>query len=84
VAEAIAADRVAADTADRKAEAIAEEAVAARRKVVVTAVAEATARRRAAAVRAVDRLAARAAEEVRRHQVAAIPQDITAVDLGID
>ena len=76
-------DRVAAHTADRKAVAIAEEAVVARPKVVVTAVAEATARHRAEAVRAVD-LAVDLAAEALRHQAAAIPQDITAVDLGID
>ena len=73
-------DRVAADTADRKAVAIAEAADAARRKEAATAVAEATARHRAEAVRAVDRPADRVAEAVRRHQAAAIPQDITVVE----
>ena len=74
-------DLVAADIVDRKAEAIAEAEVAARRKVAaVTAEEAATARHQAEAVRAVDRRAARAEEEVLRPQAAAIPRDVTVVD----
>ena len=66
---------MAVDIADRKAEEVGAE-VAARRKVVVTAVAEATARHRAEAVHAVDR---QVAEEAPRHQ-AAIPRDTIVVE----